>query len=103
MKIRKGDQVQILSGKDRGKKGKVLYSYPKKGKVVVEGMNLAKRHRRPRKEGEKGQRVEVPSPIDVSNLMLICPRCGKGTRIGYKIENEKKFRLCKKCQAEIDN
>ena len=103
MKIKKGDQVYILSGKDRGKRGKVLYSYPKIGKVVVEGMNLVKRHRRPRKEGEKGQRVEIPSQIDVSNVMLICPHCGERSRLKFKTDEQKKYRLCLKCKAEVDN
>ena len=101
MKIRKGDQVQIISGKDRGKRGKVLEVLVSKDKVVVEGLNIAKRHRRPKKEGEKGQRVEIASPMNVSNAMIVCAHCGKLTRIGYKIENDKKFRICKKCQGEI--
>ena len=101
MKIRKNDQVQITTGKDRGKRGKVLSVIVPKGKIVVEGLNIVKKHRRPRKEGEKGQRVEIPAPLNVSNVMLICSHCGKLTRVGYKIENEKKFRICKQCKSEI--
>jgi len=101
MKIRKGDQVQITSGKDRGKTGKVLRVIVKDNKVVVEKLNLMKRHVRPRKEGEKGQRVEVPAPIQVSNVMIICSQCGKKTRIGHKMEGQKKVRVCKKCKKEI--
>jgi large subunit ribosomal protein L24 len=100
MKIRKGDQVQIISGKERGKRGKVLNVIASKGKVVIEGLNIIKKHKRPRKEGEKGQRVEVPAPLDASNVMLICSQCGKLTRTGYRIENKKKFRVCKQCESE---
>jgi large subunit ribosomal protein L24 len=113
MKIKKDDQVLIVKGKDKGKKGKVLRSFPEKGKVLVEGVNIKKVHKRPKKTGEKGQIVEVSSPIFVSNLKLICPKCGKPTRIGYNIvkpdtEKQKtetkqktKMRICKKCGAEI--
>lgn len=93
--------MQISSGKDRGKSGKILRVLPKEGKVVIEKLNLMKRHVRPRKEGEKGQRVEVPAPIDASNVMLMCPHCGKPARIGYKIEGKEKVRICKKCKANV--
>lgn len=101
MKICKGDIVLIISGKDRGRKGKVIKALPKKGKIVVEGINLRKKHVRPKKSGEKGQIITVPAPLDVSNLKLVCPKCGKVTRIGYKIEGKKKYRICKKCKQEI--
>lgn len=101
MKIRKNDQAKILIGKDRGKTGKVLNVFPEVNKVTVENLNLIKKHVRPRKEGEKGQRVEVPRKIDISNVMLICPRCGKTTKVGFKKTAEKKVRFCKKCQSEI--
>ena len=101
MKIRKNDQIQIISGKDRGKRGKVLRTMPAEEKVVAEGLNLVKRHRRPRKSGEKGQRVEVPAPVDISNVMLICGHCGKPTRVGYRITDSGKHRVCKKCKSEI--
>lgn len=101
MKIKKGDQVEIISGKDRGKRGKVLRAFPKIMKITVEKINIAKRHVRPKKEGEKGQRVEVPAPLDASNARLVCPKCGKPTRVGYKTENKNKFRICKKCGSEI--
>ncbi len=101
MKIKKGDKVKILSGKDRGKKGKVIEVLPRQGKLIVENLNLAKKHLRPQKEGEKGKRVEVAIPLPASKVMLICPNCGKPTRIGYKIEGKKKFRICKKCHKEI--
>jgi len=100
MKIKKGDTVLIISGKDRGKKGKVIDSFPKTGRVTVEGVNLRKKHVRPKKSGEKGQIVALSSPIAVSGLKLICSKCGKPARIGYKIEGEKKYRICKKCGQE---
>jgi len=101
MKIRKGDQVLIIKGKDRGKKGKVLRGFPKEMKVLVEGVNIKKKHRRPTRAGEKGQIVEVPAPIYVSNVKLICPKCGKPTRVGYKVTEKAKYRICKKCGEEI--
>lgn len=101
MKIRKGDNVKILSGKDRGKTGKVSRVLPASGKALVEGLNLVKKHIRPRKQGEKGQRVSVPAAIDVSSLMLVCPKCSKATRIGFKVSEKNKFRICKKCGSEI--
>jgi large subunit ribosomal protein L24 len=101
MKIKKNDQVKIIAGKDRNKTGKVLRIFPAEKKVIVEGLNLIKKHTKPRREGEKGQRVEVPRKADVSNVMLICPKCGKETRVSYKIVENNKFRTCKKCQAEI--
>ncbi len=101
MKILKGDTVVVISGKYRGKIGKVLKSFPRERKVLVEGVNLIKKHLRPRREGEKGQIIEMPSPLDVSKVKLICPKCGKSTRVGYKIEEKRKFRICKKCGAKI--
>jgi large subunit ribosomal protein L24 len=101
MKIRRGDTVIVISGKDKGKKGKVLEVFPKIAKIVVEGVNLKKKHMRPRKAGEKGQIIQTPSPLHVSNVKIFCPRCNRGTRIGYRLEGKKKFRICKKCQTDI--
>jgi len=101
MKIRKGDTVLIISGKDRGKRGKVLEVLPKENRLLVEGVNLRKKHQRPKKSGEKGQIVTMPSFISISNVKLICSKCGKATRVGYKIEKEVKVRICKKCGQEI--
>jgi len=102
MKIKKGDTVLIIAGKDRGRKGKVLKAFPKENKILVEGINLKKKHQRPRRSGEKGQIVILPAPIDVSNAKLICPKCGQATRVGYRFgEDKKKYRICKKCQQEI--
>jgi large subunit ribosomal protein L24 len=101
MKIKKADMVKMLAGKDSGKTGKVSSVFPAEKKVIVEGLNLVKKHMRPRREGEKGQRVEVPRKIQISNVALICPKCGKATRVGLKIEGENKMRICKKCNSEI--
>jgi large subunit ribosomal protein L24 len=103
MKIKKSDKIKIIAGKDKGKEGKVLDVFPESRKVVVEGLNLAVKHMRPRREGEKGQRIQFPMPLSVSNVMLICGKCGKMTRVGYKIlENGKKIRMCKKCKEVIE-
>jgi large subunit ribosomal protein L24 len=101
MKIRKNDQVKLIAGKDRGKTGKVLHVFPETKKIMVEGLNLVKKHVRPKKEGEKGQRIEIPAKLAISNAMLVCPKCGKPTRIGYSKNGDNKSRICKKCKAEI--
>lgn len=101
MRIKKGDQVRIISGKDRGKSGKVLRVIAENSKIVVEGINLAKKHMKPKKGGEKGQRVEIPAPLSISNTMLVCPKCGKLTRVRFDIKGENKSRICKKCKSEV--
>ncbi len=101
MKLKKGDQVLIIKGKDKGKKGKILRGFPAESKVLIEGVNIKKKHQKPKREGEKGQIVEVPSPLPVSKLKLICPKCGKPTRVGFKVRNKNKYRICKKCGEEI--
>ena len=101
MKIKKGDQVKILSGKDRGKMGKVLIAYPKEGKITVEGVNILTRHRRSRKQGQKGEKVQVSMPFDASNVLLVCGSCKKPTRAGFKIIDSGKIRICKKCASPI--
>lgn len=101
MRIKNSDTVLIISGKDRGKKGKVINVFPKENRIVVEGTNLKKKHARPKKQGEKGQIVEIAAPFDVSNVKLICPKCKKPTRVGYKVAEKNKYRICKKCQQEV--
>jgi len=98
MKIKKGDQVIMIVGKDRTKRGKVIKVLPKEAKVVVEGLNLLKKHLRPRRSGEKGQIVTIPRPVSISNVKLICPHCNQPTRIGYNLDETGKKRRCKKCQ-----
>lgn len=101
MKIKKGDTVLIMSGKDRGKRGKVLDAFPKSGKLTVEGLNLLKKHVKPKKSGEKGQIVQLPGSIPASRVKLVCPKCGEPARVGYKIAEKNKYRICKKCNQEI--
>ena len=101
MKVKKGDNVLIIAGKDKGRTAKIIKSIPKELKVLVEGINLKKKHVRPKREGEKGQVVDIPAALDVSNIKIICPKCGKATRVGYKTEGETKNRICKKCKQAI--
>ncbi len=101
MRIKKNDQVKIIAGKDSGKTGKVLRMFPKESRLMVEGLNLVKKHTRPKREGEKGQRIEIPGKMNISNVMLVCPKCGKPTRIEFKIAGDDKLRICKKCKAEL--
>src|SRR4030042_6049963 len=101
MKIHKNDQVLITSGKERGKKGKVLNVFTQESKIVVEGVSMRKKNAKPKKSGEKGQVVHVPAAFSVANAALICPKCGKPTKVGCKILDKKKYRVCKKCQSEF--
>lgn len=101
MRIKKGDQVQLIAGKDRGKSGKVTRTIPHAGKIVVEKLNIVKKHVKAKRQGEKGQRVEIAAPFDVSNAMLVCPQCSKLTRVAYKLNAKDKARVCKKCGKEI--
>ena len=101
MNIKKDDKVVVLSGKDKGKQGKVLVADPKAMKVTVEGVNVATKHQKPRKQGEEGGIIKVETPIYAAKVQLVCPKCGKGTRVGHKIADGKKVRVCKKCGAEI--
>ena len=99
MKIKKGDIVQIMAGKDNRKRGKVLKADPKAGSVLIEGINLFKKHRRPKKQGEKGEVVTVPHFLNISKVQLVCPSCDKPVRAGFREENGNKTRYCKKCQG----
>ena len=101
MKIKKGDTVQVLSGKDKGKKGEVLEIIPKDSKVVVKGVNVRKKHIKPRKQGEEGGIISIECAIDSSKVNVVCSKCGKSARIGYKTEKDKKVRICKKCGTII--
>lgn len=101
MKIKKNDKVLVITGKNRGKTGKVTDVFPRRSAIIVDGINLQKRHVKPKKQGEKGQVIEVEAPVDVSNLKIICPACNKPTRVGYKVEKGEKYRVCKKCDATI--
>jgi|SRR3989338_7375624 len=102
MKIKKGDNIIVLKGKDKGKKGKVQKAFPKEGKLIVEGVNMRKKHLKPKRAGEKGQIVQLAGLMSVSNVGLVCPKCSKPARIGFKMQGSKKYRFCKQCKAEID-
>jgi large subunit ribosomal protein L24 len=102
MKIHKNDTVKIISGKDRGKTGKVEKVFPKKAKVLVPGINVVKKHVRPSDDNPEGGLIEKSLPIDVSNVMLVCPECGEPTRLGYKVQDDQKWRRCKKCEAVFE-
>ncbi len=119
MKIKKGDKVQIIKGKDRvrktkkgekmakGNQGKVVSIIAEKNRLIVEGLNLRFKHLKPKKEGEKGQRIQIPSSIPFSNVMIVCPKCNKTTRVGFRLLNtdvkgKKKVRICRKCTEAID-
>ena len=101
MNIKKDDKVVVLSGKDKGKQGKILVSDPKAMKVIVEGVNVATKHQKPRKQGEEGGIIKAETPVYAAKVQLVCPKCGKATRVGHKVEGGKKTRVCKKCGAEI--
>ena len=101
MNIKKDDKVVVLSGKDKGKQGKVLGTVPGSLKVVVEGINMVTCHVKPRKQGETGGIVQREAAMYASKVQVVCPKCNKGTRIAHKIENGKKTRVCKHCGAEL--
>ena len=101
MNIRKGDKVVVISGKDKGKEGKILVADPKAGKVIVEGVSVASKHQKPRKQGEEGGIIKMETPIYACKVMVVCPKCGKPTRVAHKLVDGKKVRVCKKCGADL--
>ena len=101
MNIKRDDKVIVLSGKDKGKEGKVLVVNPKAGKIIVEGVNVASKHQKPRKQGEEGGIIKLETPIYACKVMVVCPKCGKPTRVAHKQENGKNVRVCKKCGANL--
>ena len=101
MKVKKGDNVQVLSGNDKGKTGEVLEVIPKDNKVIVKGVNVRKKHVKPRKQGEEGGIIPVECSIPADKVNVVCPKCGKATKVGYSIEKDKKVRICKKCGAKL--
>ena len=102
LNVRKDDTVLVIAGKDKGKKGKVLESFPEKNRIAVANVNMVVRHVKPRQQGQEGGRIQKEAPIHVSNVMLVCPKCDKPTRVGHEFEGDKKFRVCKKCGKRID-
>ena len=101
MKIRKGDTVQVLSGNDKGKTGEVLEVIPKTSEVVVKGVNVRKRHIKPKKQGDEGGIIPIECAINSSKVSVVCPKCNKVAKIGYSIEDGEKVRVCKKCGAKL--
>ena len=101
MNVKKNDTVVVLSGKDKGKQGKVLSVDPEARKVVVEKVNVASRHQKPRRQGEEGGIIQKETPIYACKVMTVCPKCSKATRVAHKVEGGKKVRVCKHCGAEI--
>ena len=101
MKIKKGDTVAVLSGNDKGKTGEVLEVIPKTQKVIVKGVNIRKKHVKPRKQGEEGGIIPSEYPIHSCKVNVVCPKCGKSTKIGYRMEKDQKVRFCKKCNTVI--
>ncbi len=101
MRIKKGDTVKVLSGNDKGKTGEVLEIIPKTERIIVKGINIRKKHVKARKQGEESGIISVECPIHSSKVNVVCPKCGKATRIQYKIEKDEKVRVCQKCGAKI--
>ena len=101
MNVKKGDTVQVITGKDKGQTGKVISVLPKEGKVVVEKVNIVSRHVKARKQGDESGIIQKEAPLYVSKVMLFCPKCNRGVRSGRKIEGDKKVRVCKRCGAQI--
>jgi large subunit ribosomal protein L24 len=102
MKIKKGDRVRVLAGKDRGKEGEVMFALPDVGKVIVEGVNVAKRHQKATKATMQGGIIDKDMPVDVSNVAIICDACNEPTRVGYRFDTDgNKLRICRKCGADL--
>lgn len=99
--VKTGDKVRIISGKDKGLEGKVLAVSPKEGKVIVEGRAMVSKHVKPRRQGQAGGIVKAESAMYACKVMPVCPKCGKATRIGHKVDDGKKTRICKKCGADL--
>ena len=101
MRIKKGDNVQVLSGNDKGKTGEVLEVIPKTNKIIVKGINIRKKHVKPRRQGEEGGIIPTECAIHASKVNVVCSKCGKPTRVGFTVEKDQKVRVCKKCGAKI--
>ena len=101
MKIKKGDKVKIISGKDKGREGQVEKVYVKSGKIVIPGANIYKKHIKKNEKMPQGGVVDLPRALSATKVMLICPKCKKMTRVGYLVEKNKKLRICKKCQSKL--
>ena len=100
--VKKGDKVLVITGKDKGKVSNVVEVSPSKNKVLVEGVNMVTKHQKPKSQQEKGGIVKKNAPIEASNVMVVCPACDKAVRVAYRVEGDKKVRICKKCGAILD-
>jgi large subunit ribosomal protein L24 len=101
MKLKKGDEIKVVKGKDKGKTGKIEKALPKEGKVLVTNVNLFKRHLKARSQSQPSEIVTLTKPLPEENVALVCPKCHKQTRVGYKLEKTNKVRICRKCGKEI--
>jgi large subunit ribosomal protein L24 len=99
--IRKDDEVQVIHGKDRGTRGRVVRVLPREGRVMVEGIARAKKHSRPSKQRQQGGIIDIEQFVDISNLAVVCKSCGQATRVGHRIDEDKKVRVCKKCESDL--
>ena len=102
LNVKKGDNVLVIAGKDKGKTGKVLVAMPADNSVVVAGVNIIAKHKKPRSAQDKGGIIKKEGKIDASNVQIICPVCGKATRVAHEVKDNKKIRVCKKCSADLD-
>lgn len=101
MKIKKGDTITVITGKDRGKTGKVLRVFPREERILVEGIALQTKHRRRRQAREKGQKITIPGKISASNVLVLCGACGKATRVGFQVATSGKLRICRRCKTTL--
>jgi len=102
MKLKKGDKIKVIKGKDKGRTGKIEKTLPKLGKVLIPGINVYKKHAKARSEKQPGGIIEIIKPLPVANVVLVCPKCNKPTRVGYQIDKSGgKSRICRKCQAVV--
>ena len=102
MKLKKGDNVAVMVGRDKGKSGLIEYSFPERGQVIVKGIHVMKKHLKPSQKNPKGGIIDINKKLDVSNLMLICPNCGKHVRVAYQITDKEKIRICSKCKKSVE-
>ncbi|HXS15500.1 MAG TPA: 50S ribosomal protein L24 [Candidatus Saccharimonadales bacterium] len=101
MKLKKGDEIRVVAGKDKGKSGKIEAVLTKENRVLVMGVNEYKKHQKGRMEGQKSEIITITKPLPVANVQMVCPKCKKLTRVGYQVEKDKKVRVCRKCGKEI--
>ena len=99
--IKKDDEVQVIHGKDRGNRGRVVRVLPREGRIMVEGIARAKKHSRPSKQRQQGGIIDIEQFVDISNVAIVCKSCGQATRVGHRIDGDKKVRICRKCESDL--